>query len=66
MNAIRPFRLHVDEAVLADLRQRLERVRWPDEPPDGEPWQFGTDLSYLRELVAYWRTTFDWRAQEAR
>ena len=53
MNAIRRFRLHVDDAVLADLRQRLERVRWPDEPPDGEPWQFGTDLSYLRELVAY-------------
>ena len=25
----------------------------------------GTDLDYLSELVDYWRTDFDWRAQEA-
>src|SRR5207248_3404867 len=32
----------------------------------GVPWQFGTDLSYLQELVAYWRHEFDWRKQEAK
>jgi pimeloyl-ACP methyl ester carboxylesterase len=62
----RPFTLHVPDDVLDDLRARLARVRWPDEPPGGAPWQFGTDLAYLRSLVDYWRTTFDWRAQEAR
>src|SRR5689334_13357300 len=61
-----PFTLHVPDAVLADLRQRLERVRWPDSPPDGEPWTYGTDLRYLQELVGYWRDRFDWREQEAR
>jgi microsomal epoxide hydrolase len=60
-----PFRLHVDDAVLADLRARLERVRWPDEPPL-EPWSTGTSVGYLKDLVGYWRTGFDWRAQEAR
>jgi Epoxide hydrolase N terminus len=25
----------------------------------------GTDLAYLRELVAYWADGFDWPAQEA-
>jgi microsomal epoxide hydrolase len=59
------FTLQVPEPVLADLRQRLERVRWPDEPPEGIPWQFGTDLGYLQQLVDYWRTSFDWRRQEA-
>ena len=52
--------------MLDDLRARLDRVRWPDEPPDGRPWQYGTDLTYLRGLVDYWRSGFDWRAQEAR
>jgi microsomal epoxide hydrolase len=65
MDSPRAFTLDVSEAVLADLRERLERVRWPDQPPGGEPWQFGTDLEYLHELVGYWRDAFDWRAQEA-
>src|SRR5439155_1136699 len=29
-------------------------------------WTYGTNLAYLRELVAYWRERFDWRAAEAR
>ena len=65
MSAPEPFALRVDEAVLDDLRQRLERVRWPDEPPDAADWKYGTDLTYLKKLVHYWRTEFDWRKQEA-
>lgn len=52
------------DGVLADLRERLARTRWPDEPP-GAGWQFGTDVAYMKELVAYWRETYDWRRHEA-
>ena len=62
---IRPFRVEVPEAVLEDLRDRLARTRWPDQIP-GSGWDYGTDLAYLQELCEYWRTTFDWRAQEDR
>ncbi len=61
----RPFALHVDQPVLDDLRQRLERTRWPDEPPGAADWKYGTDLAYLKQLVDHWRTGFDWRKQEA-
>jgi pimeloyl-ACP methyl ester carboxylesterase len=64
-SAPRPFRLHVPDAALADLKQRLARTRWPDEPPLG-PWSTGASLSYLKNLLDYWQTGFDWRAQEAR
>ena len=60
-----PFRLHVDDAAIDDLRERLGRTRFPDQAP-GEPWAHGTDVAYLRGLVEHWRTRFDWRAQEAR
>jgi microsomal epoxide hydrolase len=60
-----PFTLHVPDSDIADLRERLARTRFPDSAP-GEPWAYGTDVAYLRELVAYWRGPFDWRAQEAR
>ncbi|HYB41657.1 MAG TPA: epoxide hydrolase [Candidatus Methylomirabilis sp.] len=63
--AVQPFKVRVSDEVLADLRSRLERVRWPDEAP-GAGWRYGTDLAYMKELVAYWRDGFDWRAQEAR
>ena len=61
----RPFALKVPEAVLTDLRARLERVRWPDEAPNAG-WQHGSSLAYMKELVAYWRDRYDWRTQEAR
>ncbi|MGH7392177.1 MAG: epoxide hydrolase family protein [Candidatus Rokuibacteriota bacterium] len=63
-SAVRPFAIAVPDAVLGDLRARLERVRWPDEAP-GEPWRYGTDLAYMKALCAYWRDAYDWRAQEA-
>jgi len=62
---IRPFRIAVPEADLTDLRDRLARTRWPDEIP-GVGWDRGVPLTYLRELVEYWSTGYDWREQEAR
>jgi len=64
-SAPKPLRLHVPDAALADLKERLSRTRWPDEPPLG-PWSTGTSLKYLQDLVHYWKADFDWRAQEAR
>jgi Epoxide hydrolase N terminus len=56
--------IQIAEDILTDLQARLARVRWPDEIP-GAGWQYGTDLTYLRSLVAYWRQQYDWRLQEA-
>ena len=64
MSAPVPFAVAVPDAVLADLRERLARVRWPDEVP-GSGWSYGTDLQTMKDLVAYWRDGFDWRAREA-
>ncbi|WP_437331504.1 epoxide hydrolase family protein [Sorangium sp. So ce394] len=61
---IRPFRIDIPQAALDDLRDRLARTRWPDELPSGG-WSYGVPLGYLKELAAYWRTTYDWRRHEA-
>jgi pimeloyl-ACP methyl ester carboxylesterase len=65
MTPPRPFAINVSDEALADLRLRLARVRWPDEAP-GSGWQHGSDLGYMKTLVAYWRDHYDWRAAEAR
>jgi microsomal epoxide hydrolase len=59
-----PFRIDIPQAQLDDLHRRLDATRWPDELP-GVGWKRGVPLEYLRELAAYWRTSFDWRAAEA-
>ena len=64
-NSAKPFRLQVPEEAVADLKERLARTRWPDEPPL-EPWSTGSSLAYMKGLVEYWRSGFDWRAWEAR
>ena len=59
-----PYRLSVPEDEISDLRRRLAHTRFPDQAP-GAPWAYGTDVTWLRELVDYWQHRFDWRAQEA-
>jgi hypothetical protein len=63
-DAITPFTINTPQAVLDDLRVRLNNTRWPDELP-GTDWRYGTDLAYLKDLCESWKT-FDWRAVEAR
>jgi hypothetical protein len=62
---LRPFRIEVPDADLADLRKRLTNTRWPGEVPD-VPWTRGVPVAYLRELADYWQTDYDWREHEAR
>ena len=64
-HVLTPFELRIPDEALADLRARLARVRFPDEPPLAA-WSTGASVDYMRELVEYWRDRFDWRAQEAR
>jgi hypothetical protein len=63
--SIRPFRIDIPQADLDDLRDRLGRTRWPDELPD-VGWAYGVPLDYMKGLVDYWRTGYDWRTHEAR
>ena len=60
---IAPFSIQIEEEILSDLRERILRTRWPDQAP-GAAWDQGTDLNYLKQLLAYWADGFDWRAQE--
>ena len=62
---VEPFVIGVDDRVLGDLRARIHNTRWPDPAP-GEPWSQGSDLAYLKQLLAYWADGFDWHAQQLR
>ena len=71
-SSIRPFQISISDAALADLAERLQRTRLPDQLSNQQAnqqadsdWAYGTDMAWLKNLLDYWREDFDWRAQEA-
>jgi pimeloyl-ACP methyl ester carboxylesterase len=63
--SVRPMTIHISDAEIDELMDRLMHVRWPP-PVDRSGWEAGTDAGYLRALVDYWASAYDWRAREAR
>ncbi|UUQ64901.1 epoxide hydrolase [Pseudomonas fuscovaginae UPB0736] len=64
-DAIRPYRIHVDEAQLTDLRKRIAATRWPDKETVNDVSQ-GVQLAQVQALVKYWGNGYDWRKAEAK
>jgi Epoxide hydrolase N terminus len=62
---VQSFTINIAQSTLDDVRERLERTRWPDEVMEAG-WDYGTNLAYLKSLMAYWQNQFDWRVQEAK
>jgi len=64
MKNVTEFKVSVSQQVLDDLKNRLQNTRWPGEA-QGSGWNFGTSESYLKDLVGYWSTQYDWRKHES-
>ena len=60
---IAPFKVHVPQAVLEDLKKRLSDTRWPDKEPVTD-WSQGVPGAKAQALVEYWSSQYDWRRVE--
>lgn len=60
-----PFAIAIEDSALNDLERRLDAVRWPDRVL-GTGWDYGTDVDFAKDLVEYWRSSYDWRIHERR
>lgn len=60
-----PFKIHVSDGEIEDLKRRLAATRLPNEPQGNEHWDYGTSLPYMEKLIEVWRDDFDWRKAEA-
>src|ERR1700730_3149353 len=63
-NDVTPFKVHVPQAALDDLKKKLANARWPDKEPVTD-WSQGVPLAKAQALVEYWRTRYDWRRVES-
>ncbi len=61
---VTPFKIHVPQAALDDLKKKLADARWPDKETVAD-WSQGVPLARAQALVEYWRTRYDWRRVES-
>jgi microsomal epoxide hydrolase len=62
--SVHPFSIHVDQANLDDLHDRLSRTRWAAAHERVDDWTYGASSAYLHALIDHWQDRFDWYAQE--
>lgn len=65
----RPFKIDIDQETLDWITQRVQTTRViPDATklPEDKPWDDGVPSVVIKELVDYWKTTYDWRKVEAK
>ena len=65
LDVIRPFRINVPEAELAELRRRINATKWPERETVADASQ-GAQLATIQKLARYWATEYDWRKVEAK
>src|SRR5690242_3967935 len=61
--SIRPFRVHVPDEAITDLRRRIRETRWPDKETVNDRSQ-GGQLAKMHEIVEYWGSQYDWGKAE--
>jgi hypothetical protein len=64
-NKMRPFHIEMPQTDIDGLLSRLQQTRWAQEIP-GVGWDHGVPVDYVKDLVEYWRDSYDWRPWEAR
>ena len=62
---IRPFKVHIPQAKLQDLRSRILATKWPERETVADASQ-GVQLATMQALADYWAKHYDWRKVEAR
>lgn len=61
--AVRPFKVHVTQSQLDDLKTRVQATRWADkETVDGDSQ--GLQLARVQALAKYWASDYGWRRLE--
>ena len=61
---IKPFKIDIPSKELKEIYTKVKNYQWYEMPDDGG-WNYGTNMSYMKEISNYWVKNFDWRKHEA-
>ncbi len=63
MLTIKPFKIQISDADIADLNDRLGKARFPHALTND--WSRGQPNKLIAELTEQWKSNYDWRKHEA-
>ncbi len=64
MAQLERFHIHVEDQVLKDLKERLEKTRFAPDL-DNEDMKYGLSTTYIKGYIDHWLNKYDWRKAEA-
>nr|AMR44689.1 juvenile hormone epoxide hydrolase [Mylabris cichorii] len=64
-STIQPFKIHVPDEALEDLKNRLSNAKPLTHPLESIQHQYGINTKLLNEIIEFWRTKYNWREREA-
>ncbi|XP_012218175.1 juvenile hormone epoxide hydrolase 1 [Linepithema humile] len=62
---IRPFVINISKSVIDDLNERLAKRRELVEPLEDAAWTYGISSTYLKDILEYWQTKYNWSQRQA-
>lgn len=68
MSSPTPFKINFSDELLEEIKSKLKATRFPGELDlsSGDKWSYGAPLNTVKDLVTYWKDSFDWRKIESR
>ena len=63
--SLRPFKYRASDADLAELRRRIDAMKWPERETVTDDSQ-GVQLATIQALARYWGKDYDWRKVETK
>ena len=60
---MKPFKLNIENDILEGISNRLKTSRLPEDFGNSN-WSYGTERSYLENLLEYWISDYDWKKTE--
>ncbi|MBN44741.1 MAG: hypothetical protein CML94_04485, partial [Rhodobiaceae bacterium] len=57
------FNLDIKKSVLDDVAYRVKNSRIINDYGN-KKWKYGTEETYLKNLIDYWSNQYDWKKQE--
>ena len=60
---MQPFKLNIHSDILEEISNRLKSTRLPEDFGN-QDWRYGTEKSYLKNLLEYWIEDYDWKITE--
>ena len=55
--------INIEESILNDVLNRVKNSRLISDFGNKE-WKYGTEETYLKDLIEYWSNNYDWKKQE--